>query len=160
MKSVLSLGKYYLVDSRYPNRKGFLCPYKGETFHLSEFRQRADPRNTKEKFNFYHSSLRNFIERSFYVLKMKWRILGQLSNYSERKQTQIIIACMALHNFIQESTLENELFDKCDDDEDFVPSVDEQLSPQPFTAGIEEGDMNAFRDSIADALVALVAMGE
>jgi hypothetical protein len=53
--------------------------------------------------------------------------------------------------------LEDELFDKCDDDEDLVPSVDKQLSPQPFTPGMVEGDMNAFRDSIADVLV---AMGE
>jgi hypothetical protein len=34
-------------------------------------------------------------------------------------------------------------------------SVDEELSPQPFTPGMEEGDMNAFRDSIADALVTM-----
>jgi hypothetical protein len=73
----------------------------------------------------------------------------------ERKQTQIIIACMTLHNFIRESALKDELFDKCDDDEDFVLSVDEQLLPQPFTFGMEEGGKNAFRDSIADALVTM-----
>jgi hypothetical protein len=88
---------------------------------------------------------------------MKWRILGQLSSYSERKQTQIIIACMTLHNFIRESALEDELFDKCDEDEDFVPGDDEPLSSQPFTPGMEEGDMNTFRDSIANALM---SMGE
>jgi hypothetical protein len=76
--------------------------------------------------------------------------LGQLSSYSKRKQTQIIIACITLHNFIRESALEDELFDMCDKDEDFISSVDEQLSPQRFTPGMEEGDMNAFRDSIAD----------
>jgi hypothetical protein len=86
---------------------------------------------------------------------MKWRVLGQLPSYSERKLTQIIIAYMTLHNFIRESALEDELFDRCDEDEDFIPSVDEELSPQPFTPGMEEGDMNAFRDSIADALVTM-----
>jgi hypothetical protein len=145
------LGKYYLVDSGYPNRKGFLSPYKGETYHLPEFRQRAGPRN--KKFNFYHSSIRNCIERSFGVLKMKWRILGQLPSFSERKQTQIIIAYMTLHNFIRESALEDELFDKCDEHEEFVPGDDELVSHQPFTPGMEEGDMNAFRDGIADALM-------
>jgi hypothetical protein len=37
MESIFLLGKYYLVDSGYPNRKGFLSPYEGETYHLSEF---------------------------------------------------------------------------------------------------------------------------
>jgi hypothetical protein len=62
---------------------------------------------------------------------------------------------MTLHNFIRESALKDELFDKCDDDEDFVLSVDEQLLPQPFTFGMEEGGKSAFRDSIADALVTM-----
>jgi hypothetical protein len=44
--------------------------------------------------------------------------------------------------------LKDELFDMCDKDEDYVSSVDEQ-----FTPGMEEGDMNAFRDSIVDVLV-------
>jgi hypothetical protein len=62
---------------------------------------------------------------------------------------------MALHHFIRESALEDELFDKCDDNGDFVLSVDEQLSPQTFMPGMEEGDMNTFRDSIADVLVTM-----
>jgi hypothetical protein len=53
--------------------------------------------------------------------------------------------------------LEDELFDKCDEDEDFVPGDDEPLSSQPFTPGMEEGDINTFRDSIANALM---SMGE
>jgi hypothetical protein len=133
-----------------------LSPYKGETYHLSEFRQRVGPRNRKEDFNFYHSSIHNCIERSFGVLKMKWRILGQLPSYSESKQTQIIIACMTLHNFIRESNLEDEFFDNCDEVEDYIVNVDEPLSSQPFTRGME-GDMNAFRDSIVDVLM---SMGE
>jgi hypothetical protein len=51
--------------------------------------------------------------------------------------------------------LEDELFDKCDDNGDFVLSVDEQLSPQTFMPRMEEGDMNTFRDSIADVLVTM-----
>jgi hypothetical protein len=62
---------------------------------------------------------------------------------------------MTLHNFIWESALEDELFDKCDEDEDYVLSVEEPLSSQPFMPGIEEGDMNAFKDSIADVLMAM-----
>jgi hypothetical protein len=62
---------------------------------------------------------------------------------------------MALHNFIRESALEDELCDKCDEDEDFVPSVDRLTTPQLFMPGMEEGDMTKFRDGIADALMAM-----
>ncbi|XP_075665533.1 uncharacterized protein LOC142635220 [Castanea sativa] len=30
-------GKYYLVDSGYPTKQGFLAPYKGERYHIPEF---------------------------------------------------------------------------------------------------------------------------
>jgi hypothetical protein len=84
----LNLGKFYLVDSGYPNRPGYLAPYKGTKYHLLEFQKRGRPRGKKEVFNFVHSSLRNVIERSFGVLKMKWRILLDLPSYPMRKQTK------------------------------------------------------------------------
>ena len=58
-------------------------------------------------FNHAHSSLRNVIERSFGVLKMKWRILKNLPSYPVNKQSKIIVACMALHNFIRECDLQD-----------------------------------------------------
>jgi hypothetical protein len=30
-------GKYYLVDSGYPNSKGYLAPYKGQRYHVPEW---------------------------------------------------------------------------------------------------------------------------
>src|SRR5438105_10804610 len=65
--------KYYLVDSGYPNRIGYLAPFKGTTYHIPEFRQRRGrpPQGKHEIFNFVHSSLRNVIERAFGVLKQK-----------------------------------------------------------------------------------------
>jgi hypothetical protein len=52
------------------------------------------------------------IERSFGVLKMKWMILLlKLPSYPMAKQTTIILACMAIHNFIRESALGDEDFD-------------------------------------------------
>ena len=72
------------------------------------------PRGKKELFNYLHSSLRNVIERSFGVLKMKWRILLDLPSYPMEKQSQIIMACMSVHNFIRESALADTDFDMCD----------------------------------------------
>ncbi|XP_062103289.1 protein ALP1-like [Humulus lupulus] len=63
-------GKYYVVDSGYPNMPGFLAPYRGERYHLRRFRGRGNhPRGAMELFNYRHSSLRNVIERCFGLLK-------------------------------------------------------------------------------------------
>src|SRR6266540_3336732 len=115
------IGKFYLVDSGYPNRPGYLAPYKGTKYHLLEFRAGPRPSGKKEVFNHLHSSLRNVIERSFGVLKMKWRILLELPSYPMVKQSKIIHACMALHNFIRDSDLPEIEFDQCDEDEYYMP---------------------------------------
>ena len=114
LKNYDYVGKFYLVDSGYPNQMGYLALYKGMKYHLQEFRQGPMPRGKKELFNYSHSSLRNVIERSFGVLKMKWRILLDLPSYPMPKQSQIIMACMAVHNFIRESALADTDFDMCD----------------------------------------------
>lgn len=151
------LGKYYLVDSGYPNRAGYLAPYKGEKYHLPEFQLGPGPCGKKEIYNHLHSSLRNVIERSFGVLKMKWRILLDLPSYPMRKQTKIIIACMALHNFIRDSAVMDEDFEMCDQDENYIPveASSSQGSGHDEGLGDETPDMNTFRDSIADALFAM-----
>ena len=37
-------GKYYLVDSGYANKQGYLAPYKGNKYHLQEFRDGPEPK--------------------------------------------------------------------------------------------------------------------
>jgi hypothetical protein len=149
----ICVGNYYLVDSGYPNKKSFLSPYKGEKYHLPGFRQ--DPRRSgkKEVLNHLHSSLRRMIERAFGVLKEKWRILKHLPSYAMEKQVKIILACMMLHNFIRDSHENDDLFDMCDEDENFVLSNEDTTSSQSQLYGQEESDMNALRDSIANALM-------
>jgi hypothetical protein len=143
------------VDLGYQNRPDYLAQYKGTKYHLLEFRQGPMPRGKNELFNYAHSSLRNVIECSFGVLKMKWRILLSLPLYPMAKQSQIIMACMALHNFIRESAVADEDFDKCDNDETYVPEP-EGLSSQGNIGNTRDGDedqnMNQFRDWIADGL--------
>jgi hypothetical protein len=116
-------GKFYLVDLSYPNRKGYLAPCKGTKYHLQEFRNGPMPGGKKENFNYAHSSLRNVIEGSFGVLKMKWRILLNLPSYPMPKQSKIIMGCMSLYNFIRESYLGDKDFDLCDHDENYVPEI-------------------------------------
>jgi hypothetical protein len=155
-------GKYYLVDFGYPNQTGYLAPFKGSIYHILEFhlRRHRPPQVKYEKFNYLHSSLRNVIERSFGVLKQKWRILKSMPSFSHRRQKHIIIACMALHNFIRDIPLRNEDFDKCDEDVDYMPwdedgnKVQEVAQPTKYDILDEENEvsMNIIRDNIANAL--------
>jgi hypothetical protein len=151
------------VDSGYSNRTRYLAPYKGGTYHLLEFhlqRQRV-PQGKYEKFNFLHSSRRNVIECSFGVLKQKWCILKSMPNFSPKRHTQIIIAYMSFYNFIRDSELRDEEFDKCDDDEDYMPDNEDDNAGQevaePYEDYILESEnevsMNIICDNIANALV-------
>jgi len=85
---------------------------------------------------------------------MKWRILRGLPHYSERKQTQIILACCGLHNFILENDSDDVDFNR-DEPVVALPEPDENDEPQEEygTAAPEDEDanMNALRDEIAAA---------
>lgn len=59
----VSQGCYYLVDAGYTNGSGFLAPYRGQRYHLSDIRESAQPSNPREYFNIKHSQVRNCIER-------------------------------------------------------------------------------------------------
>jgi hypothetical protein len=102
------------------------------------------PDGKEETFNYAHSSLRNVIERSFGVLKMKWRILRQIPSFEPRKQSKIILACCALHNFIREAGIEDRHFEKCSAGQYFV-------SPE----GGEEPDEEEQEEAAADASEAI-----
>ncbi|KAM3255872.1 hypothetical protein ACQJBY_048816 [Aegilops geniculata] len=94
-------GKFYLVDAGYANTPQFLAPYRGTRYHLQEQgRVRQRPRNYKELFNLRHAQLRNHIERTIGILKMRFPILRVASHYSVTKQIDISVASCVLHNFI------------------------------------------------------------
>ncbi|XP_061369995.1 protein ALP1-like [Gastrolobium bilobum] len=94
-------GYYYLCDAGYMNGEGFLTPYRGQRYHLSEWRHGAQPTTPKEFFNMKHSSAKNVIERCFGLLKRRWAILRGKSFYPVKTQCRIIIACCLLHNHIR-----------------------------------------------------------
>jgi hypothetical protein len=62
---------------------------------------------------------------------------------------------MALHNFIRDSNENDDLFDMCDEDEEFVPSHEGVTSSHSQLYGQEESDMNVVRDSIANGLMTM-----
>lgn len=91
---------YYLVDAGYCNAKGFLAPFRGQRYHLSEFQGRR-PQTPEEYFNMKHCRARNVIERCFGLLKGRWKILASPSFFRIQTQVRIIIACCLLHNLIR-----------------------------------------------------------
>lgn len=149
-----------MVDSGYPNQTGYLAPYKGQKYHLLEFRRGIEegrhPTGKKEIFIHAHSQLRNVIERSFGVLKMKRRILLHEPSYAIEKQTRIIVACMALHNWIRESALHDDEFYKSDQDENYMPG---NIEPTPSVGlpdlrqGVNTANLDVVRESIANGLI-------
>ncbi|XP_056841762.1 protein ALP1-like [Raphanus sativus] len=104
-------GKYFVVDSGYPNRKGYLAPYRRTRYHPHQWGD-GPPSSASEWFNKRHSSLRSVIEHSFGVWKAKWRILKNEARYNLPMQCKIVVATMALHNFIRDSTTKDDDFDE------------------------------------------------
>ncbi|XP_056173704.1 uncharacterized protein LOC130139873 isoform X2 [Syzygium oleosum] len=143
-------GKYYAVDSGYASSPGFLTPFKGERYHIPEFRRSGGPTTAKELFNHRHSSLRNIIERSFAALKNRFFVLRQMPPFKFEKQTHIVIACCAIHNYI----IEQDRMDKCLSiygDPDYVCEPTEHGTDDVVTT--EEGtEMNIIRKRIANKM--------
>ncbi|KAL5543024.1 hypothetical protein UlMin_010734 [Ulmus minor] len=82
-------------------KSGFLGPFRGTRYHLSEWQEGHMPCNEIEFFNMKHASARNVIECCFGLLKIRWAILRSPSFYPVKKQCRIITACCLLHNLIR-----------------------------------------------------------
>ena len=101
---------------------GYLGPYKGERYHLPDFRRGSQPRGKKEIFNHAHSSLICTIKRTFGVWKNRWKILRQMSSFFFSKQVKIVIASMVLHNFIRKYADNDQEFQPFDNDDELLPT--------------------------------------
>ncbi|CAA0830893.1 Unknown protein [Striga hermonthica] len=151
-------GKYYVVDSAYANVPGFLSPYRGNRYHLPEWiHSNQTPKNARELFNRRHATVRNVVERSFGILKGKFPIIkGLMPNYTIEFQTDIVIACCVVHNFI----LEHPKFENVPPailNPDYIPKPDEDDYTMPLmttldTSNVGVREQSGLRDSIASAL--------
>ncbi|XP_042023279.1 uncharacterized protein LOC121770595 [Salvia splendens] len=144
-------GNYYLCDNGYANCEGFLTPYKGVRYHLKEWGPATEaPKNPHEIFNMYHTRARNVIERAFAVLKMRWGILRSASFYPVGVQTNIILACFLLHNFIR-SEMESDPIEMAVAHEG--EGNEEDVQDGDFVAGVEPSQVwtNA-RDAMAASM--------
>jgi hypothetical protein len=84
--------------------------------------------------------------------------MGEMSipSLSPTSQKRIIMACLALHNFIRKSNLRDKEFERCDTNEDYlIESVNnDDEEEEEESQDVENDDtMNIIRTRIADALV-------
>ncbi|XP_073362297.1 uncharacterized protein [Aegilops tauschii subsp. strangulata] len=86
-------GKFYVRDAGYACRPGVLPPSRKIRYHLNEFADRNYPRILRELFNLRHFSLRVTVERTFGVLKNKFKILNQKPFHTFPTQVKLVLAC-------------------------------------------------------------------
>jgi hypothetical protein len=79
----------FIDDAAYPIRTWFYSPFKGEKGGM--------PR-TKAHENFIQSNTQMAIERTFEILKGKWRILLKRNDMLLWNLLDIVSACLCLHN--------------------------------------------------------------
>lgn len=148
-------GRYYLADSGFANTLNFLTPYKNHPYHVVKFnRQTRVSRYAVPEalYNHRHAQVRNVIERTFGVLKMRFKILERMpSSLGFRKQTLVVMACCIIHNFIKMQNAPDRFFDASVNMEfthDNAESVDSWELPS--ATDIAAGDV--IRDNIKNAL--------
>ncbi|XP_076949461.1 uncharacterized protein LOC143622107 [Bidens hawaiensis] len=137
-------GRYYLVDKGYPGRIGYLL-YSKTRYHQSQF-QREPLNNMQEAFNRSHSSLRSYIERSFGILKKRFKILGTMPKYSVKTQIDVIMATFALHNYTRNSQ-EDIMFTTMEQHPNYIPQdeLHDVSNHDTSTSGLFKGTTNEMK---------------
>ncbi|CAN1242235.1 hypothetical protein LINPERPRIM_LOCUS5275 [Linum perenne] len=145
-------GKYYVVDSGFAIAPRFLAPFQWYTSHFQEIRRRGGPKGREELFNHKHSILRDVIERCFGVLNRRCMILKMMCSYSFSKQTDIVLACCAIHNFIRMHGQGDSLFAEFEES-DGQAETSESLARIEFgTSSLQVREMASECDGIANQM--------
>ncbi|CAJ2645509.1 unnamed protein product [Trifolium pratense] len=150
-------GKYYLVDSGYPTPVGYIGPYRCERYHLHEFRRSSGFDNHNEVFNYYYSSLRCTIERTFGVWKNIFAILRRMPKFKYETQVQIVVATMAIHNFIRRTAEVDADFNLYEDENTIIHDDENHrsnnLDPSQIFNVASLSEMDHARDLIRNQII-------
>ncbi|KAE8702170.1 putative Nuclear factor kappa-B-binding protein [Hibiscus syriacus] len=138
-------GCYYLCDVGYTNGEGFLAPYRGQRYHLNDWREGHQPTTLKKYFNMKHSQARNCIERCFGILKARWAILREKSFYPVKTQCRLISACCLLHNFIRSEMPIDPIESDYTEDSSHVEEINES---HPTDVGLRNKSFPFFDDFV------------
>ncbi|OAY69627.1 hypothetical protein ACMD2_17294 [Ananas comosus] len=145
-------GKFYLVDLGYANTDRFLAPYRGERYHLSQFdsttRARTH-RNPKDLYNHRHAQLRNVVEKTFDILKKRFKILNHAILFLYKVQCMIAMACCVVHNFIRRQQGNDMYFNE---EIDQLSTGDDDEDPPNIAGADESRHGDSLRRSITEQL--------
>ena len=136
------------MDAGYSNSEGFLAPYRGQRYHLNEWREGRQPANAHEYFNMKHSAARNVIERCFGLLKLRWAILRSPSFYPVRTHNRVIIACCLLHNLIRWENVSDPL----DEELETIATDPPPMDVDPITSIKSTDAWSHWRDRLANEM--------
>ena len=100
---------HIIVDGAYPFRRWLLTPYR-DNGHLNE---------QEKRYNRYLSSCRVVVERSFAVLKGRFRRLQCLDTCFVETAVEVITVCCIIHNICMLNNEEIEEFIDYNDDRIF-----------------------------------------
>ena len=96
-RSLKEKGYYIIGDSAYSIRSFLITPFDDAMHGTAE-----------DNFNYFHSSSRISIECTFGEIDMRWGVLWRPLSFSMKHNTQVIDACLRLHNFIVDFREDNE----------------------------------------------------
>lgn len=152
-------GRYYLLDTKYANMPGFICPYQDATYPLQDC---SHPQDAKELFNHRHSLLSSTTDRIFAALKERFPILMAVPPYPLQTQVKLVVATCALHNYIRREKPDDFIFKMYDQENglqmnDTLPPVEMDQPMMPIENQIPGFDFESeqlesssrLRDSIA-----------
>ncbi|KAK6144745.1 hypothetical protein DH2020_021565 [Rehmannia glutinosa] len=153
-------GKYYVVDSGYTNFPGSWLLTGGPLSYSPEWMEQIDTQeHVSELYNRRHAIVSNHIERCFGGLKKRFPMLkGLMPNYLLCTQSDIVIACCVIHNFIRKHcNVPDEIWNAIRDPDWHEPDENEQASTsRPIRRyDLSEDalwEQNLVRDSIAQHL--------
>ena len=116
------------------------------------------PQTKEDLFNLRHSFLHNVVEHTFRVVKKRFGILSNMTNYSFKFQIRLVLSCFMIHNFIRMHQGYEDAFDiqaaaeaAEADREDEPDEPDEPAEVHPINAA-EMRALNNWRNNIASAM--------
>ncbi|KAL9808897.1 putative harbinger transposase-derived nuclease domain-containing protein [Arabidopsis thaliana] len=146
-------GKFYLVDCGYANHRKFLAPLRRTRYHLQDFRgQGRDPKTQNELFNLRHASLRNVIERIFGIFKSRFLIFKSAPPYPFKTQTEIVLACAGLHNFLRQECRSDEFPPETSINEENSDDNEENNYEENGDVGILESQQREYANNWRDTI--------